>query len=130
MDKSCTCKKFDGKEDYFSKVERIFEVIAASKPIKNSATLNTKQTTILKCITCNSYYIWDSYKGEHYANDKISARKYYPKTDDYGLIKILRSIDGIINEKDLNEYSELYEITKNAVQNMGKNKKRPDENQN
>jgi hypothetical protein len=107
MEEECYCNSFDRKENYFSKFLKMFNIIASSNIKREKKTSNIAYTIILKCKKCNSYYIWDSHSEEYYDNNKISAKKYSPKTDDDGLRKILRDFKGFINEQEIDEYSQL-----------------------
>jgi hypothetical protein len=103
----CLCSSFDGKSNYFSKFRKMFNIIASSNIKDDGNGLDTSNTKIIKCNKCNSYYIWDSYKEDYYDNDKVSARKYSPNVNDDGLRKILETVDGLIDEKNIDERSQL-----------------------
>lgn len=107
MENNCECKDFDEREDNFAKSLKIFNVIASSNIINDRNGLKVDHTKILKCRNCNSYYIWNAHNAEYYGNDKISMKKYYPQTDDDGLRQILENIEGIVDEKMLDENSQL-----------------------
>jgi hypothetical protein len=112
MEKPCECESFDKKENYFAKSLKVFNIIASSNIINDGSVLKVDHTKILKCWKCNSYYIWDTHNREYYGNDKISVRKYSPKTDDDGLRKVLGEASGVIDEKDIDSHSELLEKIK------------------
>jgi hypothetical protein len=109
MKDKCKCNDFDEKEDTFGKSLRFFNVIASSNIINDGNELKVDHTKIMKCRNCNSYYIWNTHGTEYYENDKISMKKYSPKTDDDGLRKVLGEASGVIDEKDIDSHSELLE---------------------
>ncbi|MGY4884811.1 MAG: hypothetical protein ACP5NZ_04510 [Nanobdellota archaeon] len=106
MEENCKCEEFNGKEDYFYKFLKNFNIIAASNLKKSEQEDKVCYTSILKCRKCNSYYIWDSYTDEYDEEDKVSARKYNPQVKEDDLRKILNNLEGIISEENINEQLE------------------------
>jgi hypothetical protein len=110
MEEECSCNSFDKKADYFSKFLKTFEIIASSKLKKAEEYGEVAYTVVLKCKKCKSYYLWDSYS-QIYSEKKdlILARKYAPKTDEKGLKLILDTVEGIVDEKNIDKLSQLSE---------------------
>lgn len=95
MDEECNCGSLDGKFMYYNEFLKPFHIIASSKPKEN------KNTTLLKCRKCESYYLWDGYGMEYRGEGEISLKKYFPKTEDSKIRRIMNLTEGVINEKML-----------------------------
>jgi hypothetical protein len=101
MEEDCYCNTFNGKSNYFSEFLKTFKVIAASNFKGGEDDKRWEHTEIVKCKKCNSYYIRDSNTRRYFDDDKISAKKYTPTIDDEGLKRILKGLEGIVSESDI-----------------------------
>jgi hypothetical protein len=108
-EEQCYCKSFDEKLNYYSELFKIFNVIASSNFKDARKCGEGEYTSILSCKKCKSYYIFNSYSGFYSDDDKVSARKYIPKTDDDGLRRILEKDKGVVSQKSIDERSQLLE---------------------
>ncbi|MCX6750702.1 MAG: hypothetical protein NTZ83_04550 [Candidatus Pacearchaeota archaeon] len=110
MEENCYCNSFDRKANSFSEFLKTFEIIASSKLKKVEEYGEVAYTVVLKCKKCRSYYLWDSYSQIYSEKDDlILARKYIPKTDEKGLKLILDTVEGIVDERDIDDHSQLSE---------------------
>jgi hypothetical protein len=111
MEEKCSCEPFSTGIDYYSKLYEVFDEIASSGFKDASRCGEGENTIILKCKKCNSYYMWDNYSGVYFEGDKVGGiRKFVPKVDDKGLIKILKNLKGTVMEGEIRMYSETLKI--------------------
>ena len=101
MEKECYCDSFNKNGNSFSKFLNTFDIIASSKYKRNEKIGLKECTVILKCKKCDSYYLWNIYSQIYSENDSILAKKYIPKTDEKKLKQILKKIEGIAYEGDI-----------------------------
>jgi hypothetical protein len=110
--KECSCSSFERRTKPSDSIFEYFKIIATTK--EN----NKESTTVLQCPRCSSYYLLQIYNPVKYDNKPLSISKYNPKTDDSGLVKILSGFSGIIIDKDIDTYSEVYTITKQSLKRI------------
>jgi hypothetical protein len=109
MENECYCNSFNGRANSFPELLKTFEMVASSKLKKGEEYGEVAYTVVLKCKECKSYYLWDSYSEIYSKKDLVLARKYIPKTDDEGLRKVLKYIEGTADEHNIDESSSLLE---------------------
>jgi len=129
MEEECYCNSFSNR---FNSIEEIFKALypVCSSKFKKGEMIGEKEKTyVLKCKKCNSYYLWDKYKGVFSEDKGIIIRKYLPKTDDKGLKMILKTMEGIVDERDIDDTSQLLGKLRKIELNRI-DKRRIDENKN
>jgi len=130
MEKDCTCKSFEKKEILPEDVLNNFNIITRSQPEKSFKTEEGGYTSLLKCLRCKSYYLMNIYNSLYLNQKTLSIRKYNPKIDEIGLVKILKNMKGIISDIEMDEYSGLYAIINKALRSVKKYRKKSNENKN
>ena len=112
MEEECTCNYFDGKETPPQKIMDNFKAIAISKAYCHPIPDDGEFTTLLKCPKCNSYYLMNVHNSLYPNQETVTISRYKPTIEEEGLVKIIKSLEGIITDIELNEYSEMRSIIK------------------
>jgi hypothetical protein len=131
MEKECSCNYFEKIKEPSDEIFKNLNIIATSEFDYSSSPENGESTAILKCPKCNSYYLLNINNSLDPNKDIISIKAYTPKTDENGLVKILKNWKGIITDIEMDECSEIYEDGRKFITNMRKERiKFKDENRN
>jgi hypothetical protein len=120
IETNCKCKYFENEKEPSDYILEYFKVLSTSE------FDNKESTTLLKCPKCSSYYLLNIHNPIYTPKEFISIKKYIPKTneneevDERGLVKVLKTYNGIMTDIEINEYYEFYIVCKKALQTMKK----------
>jgi hypothetical protein len=129
MEEKCYCSYFEKRGISSEEIFKKFHVLSSSESNNSHSLQKGEFTSLLKCSKCNSYYLMNACDSSNSNNYNLPIRKYFPKVDETGLIKTLKSLEGIITGKELDYYSEFRLIIKNILIEK-RNKERKNENLN
>jgi len=115
MEEKCYCESHSKEEIYPNEILRKFKVMALSGSNDIHRPEQGEFTSLLKCPRCNSYYLMDIHNSLYPNQETVSIKKYNPKIDEVGLIKIVNCLEGIITDIELDEYSKLRYFISNII---------------
>ncbi len=123
MEKDCKCLYFQEKGIPPNEIFKNFTPLCSSEINKSKYSNDGEFTSLLKCPDCKSYYLVDL--SDSYSNQKknFTLTRYFPKVEEFVLIKTLKSLEGRISNKELDECCDL-SLTVMNILNKNKNNKR------
>jgi hypothetical protein len=107
-----------------------FYILAVTKSDNDLIPEEGGFTSLLKCPECNSYYLVDLHDSEYPNQNTVLIKNYNSKIDEEGLIKIVKRLEGIITDVELDEYSKLRSFITNTISKDGKDDIDINENKN
>lgn len=126
MEDYCKCDNYEEKGISPEEIFKNFIQISYSEAHKGKYSNCMEFTSLLKCSKCNSYYLMNRSNSLDKEKSVIFIKRYYPKVDEPILIKTLKSLEGVITKKELDECSELSltvtnMLNRKKIQNAGLN---------
>jgi hypothetical protein len=107
MNSYCTCDFFEEKGIFPEEIFKNFTPLSSSEYNKSKYSENGDFTSLLKCPKCKSYYLINLSNSFNIKKRAISITRYYPKVEEFILIKTIKSLEGIISSKELDECCDL-----------------------
>ncbi len=130
MEERCYCKSFEGKQCSPEMIMKKFYILAVTKSDNESIPEDGGFTSLLKCPECSSYYLVDLNDSGYSNQNTVFIKKYNSKIDEAGLIKIVKGLEGIVTDTELDEYSKLRSFITNTISKDRKNDMDINENTN
>ena len=129
IEEKCICTYFDKKESDPQKIMNNFDVVAMSVPYGQRSDPKDKEfTSLLQCPKCQSYYLMDVHNSLYPNQETVYVVRYPPKVDVDILIGTIKSLEGIVTDIELDDYSKLCAVANKAAKSVGTEKEKINEN--